>query len=75
MEETYSDDIQIHNPEVKNIVFGDGVGGEFFRISKQDGVLLNRSMYPEWQPDDFVNKFIEIIERNLDVHFTRRVSA
>jgi len=64
---------KVHDPEVKNIVFGDGKGGEFLRISKIDGVVLNRAMYPDFTPDDFVSKFMEIIEKNLEVNFTRKV--
>lgn len=44
------------------------------RISKDDGIVLNRAMFPNWDPGDFVKAFINIIENNFDVKFVPRES-
>ena len=62
------------SPEVRSYVLSDGKGGEFMRISKDDGIVLNRAMFPNWDPGDFVKAFINIIENNFDVKFVPRES-
>ena len=61
-------DKEINPPvEIENIIFGDGMGGEFMRISGKDGIVFNREKFPTWEPDCFAKAFIHIIQKNYKV--------
>jgi len=64
--------ITLNDPEIQCIVFSDGIGGDFMRISTDFGVMLNRRKFPHWQPDDFVKAFIDLIETKYKVKFIPR---
>lgn len=37
-----------------------------------EGIKFNREYYPNAMPDNFAQAFIDILEMNYDVHFTKR---
>ncbi len=43
----------------------------FLRINK-NGIFFNKEIYPDSMPDDFARAFIEVLEKNYDVTFTKR---
>ena len=55
------------NVEIKALVFSDGKGDEFLRIT-QNGIVFNRSLY-NFTEEEFANKFVEILEKNFEVEF------
>lgn len=67
-----SNEIKIAEQEIRNIVFQDGKGNEFLRLSKDKGIVLNREVYGDWQPDDFVQAFIDTLEKQFEILFKRK---
>ena len=65
--ESLPPDVTIYTPGDRNICFFIQEK-EFLKMDK-NGIALNRENFPHWKPNDFVQAFIEILEKSFAVKF------
>lgn len=63
-------EIKISDHAPKNIIFQ--IKGKEILVMNENGIKCNRENFPDWQPDDFVNAFLNILENKCHVEFVRK---
>lgn len=58
--------------EPSEIEMSNGEGTWFIRIT-ENGIKFNRDKFPDSKPDDFAKAFMEILENNFSVKFTKKL--
>lgn len=47
------------------------VSGEWAIKISPEGIAFNRGAFPHWQPDDFAEQFMELLEGSYNVEFAK----
>lgn len=58
-------------PVLAEITFQDSPNQWFLKITKK-GFIFNRERFPEASIDEFAKAFMELLEKEFDVHFTQK---
>lgn len=45
---------------------------DFLKIDEPNGLTLYRENFPNFNPDDFVKEFLDILEKNFNVKFVKK---
>lgn len=65
--------LNLNNPPPKFTFNSGGPNNTWLIEITAEGIKFNREFFPDTNPDEFAKAFIEILEKNFEVSFTKKI--